>query len=122
MCIRDRSGPRLGNTNASTGRVFVPKVRSNRMNPKISIGEPSALLRSIDLGGTGLISVTFSFGCSFMDSLLMHGTSAAESIVISSTEIPFTLAATRTRAEAQDNAVGVSGYLASDVELYESKR
>ena len=57
-----------------------------------------------------------------MNSLLMHGTSAAELIVISSMEVPFTLAVTRTRAEAQDNAVGVSGYLANDNVLYESKR
>lgn len=52
----------------------------------------------------------------------MHGTSAAESVVVPLAGVPFTLAVTLTRTNAQGNALGVFEYLASDNALYESKR
>ena len=57
------SGPRLGKTSASTGRVISPSVRLKRMYPKISSCDPSALRRLIAFGGTANISVFFKVGC-----------------------------------------------------------
>ena len=92
MCIRDRllssnilSGPRLGNTNASTGRVISPKVRLKRMYPRISNADPSALFNCIAPGGTCFRGKCCSIGCDLMKDADIHGTSAAVSIVRSDT-------------------------------------
>ena len=73
------SGPREGNTHASTGRVISPSVGSKRVCPQILRGDPSALLRLIVPVGTAKLSVPFIVGCVWTKLTEMHGTSVAVS-------------------------------------------
>ena len=116
------SGPRLGKTSASTGRVISPSVRLKRMYFMISSCDGSALRRFIAFGRTADISVFFKVGCWRKKSTATHGMSLAESIVRSTTGWSFTLPGIRTCLKVVFNAVGCFWYSLNEDALNETKR
>ena len=84
------------------------------MKPTTLIGEPSALRKSKDPLGTGLMSAVSSVECERMNFKLMIGRSEAESIVRASTALSLTLAGTWTLAEVGCIVTGFLGYRVKD--------
>ena len=101
------SGPKEGDTSASTGRVMSPSVRWKRMHPIMWRGDLLALFKLISTGDTCRISDYFKVGWARTFCSAMHGTSLAVSTDMSSTSCWFILAETVTLV---DEAFGAGGY------------
>ena len=81
LSISIASGPKWGNTKASTGKDLLPSFSVKRICPRISRGVPSALCNGIAPGAMGTIRLLCNFSWLSMNVFATQGISVVESIV-----------------------------------------
>ena len=81
LSIGTASGPRLGNTKASTGKKLLPSFGAKQIYPKILRGVPSALCNHITPGMMGKTQLCRNFAWLRINVCAIQGISVAESTV-----------------------------------------